>query len=142
MARYSCSTCGRIHSYGEACKKRIRELSKYRRTKEEEKVYRSYQWTKARQEVIEYQQGLCFICKEKFLKDNTHKINLGKEVHHIKSVKNCLKDNEQELLYSIDNLILLCSHCHDEIHSKNLNSKDKINKHYDVDVDKRFNFEI
>ena len=35
MARYSCSTCGRIHKYGETCKKRIRELSKYRRTKED-----------------------------------------------------------------------------------------------------------
>ena len=37
-------------------------------------------------------------------------------VHHLKSVSECFKSNQEELIQDINNVILACRECHKDIH--------------------------
>lgn len=67
--------------------------------------YNSSEWKILRNQKFYDADGLCEICKKKKI------IKQGKEVHHIIPIE---KDWSKRLDY--DNLILLCSDCHNEQH--------------------------
>lgn len=69
--------------------------------------YNSCEWKKLRNQKFYDADGLCELCKKKKI------IKQGKEVHHIIPIE---KDWNKRLDY--DNLILLCSDCHNLQHER------------------------
>ena len=69
--------------------------------------YNSSEWKNLRNQKFYDADGLCEICKKKKI------IKQGKEVHHIIPIE---KDWSKRLDY--DNLILLCSDCHNLQHER------------------------
>ena len=74
-------------------------------------IYKTKEWQQVRRYVITRSNGLCEKCKAK------GKIKKGKEVHH----KKWLNDNNKhdwDIAYNPDNLIFLCSDCHNDEHDR------------------------
>jgi len=104
--------------------------------KNTQKHYNSYQWKKTKQEVIDKQFGLCIISKALFDIDNTHRLNTIEEVHHIISVEKCLASNREHLIYDVNNCLGISRNYHKEIHKYKLDSIDKIEQHYKINLKK------
>lgn len=83
-------------------------------------IYKKPEWRKVRSIVIVRANGLCERCKRK------GKIVKGKEVHHIKWLTDDNKD-DWDIAYNPDNLILLCSDCHNEEHDRSIGLQRFIN---------------
>lgn len=71
------------------------------------KFYNSKEWKNLRAYKFAEAGGLCEKCKNKIL------IQEGKEVHHIKPI-----ETHWHLRLVYENLILLCSDCHNEKHGR------------------------
>lgn len=67
--------------------------------------YRTYIWVKKRQQILERDHYMCQLCKKK------GRYTRASTVHHIKHLKEF-----PELALTDDNLISLCSECHEEVH--------------------------
>lgn len=82
------------------------------------KLICSSRWVKLRKKKIT-KDPLCEMCKEKGI------IKAVEEVHHIVPVESVKGMNEmRSLMFDINNLMSLCSRCHQTIH-KELSSKTK-----------------
>lgn len=76
-------------------------------------IYKSKEWASVRAHVISKANGLCEKCKAK------GKIKKGKEVHH----KVWLTDDNKtdwDITYNPNNLIYLCSDCHNDEHDRSI----------------------
>lgn len=73
--------------------------------------YNSPSWKKTREAYKSYRRGLCERCLENGI------VRAGVEVHHIKPLtqKNI---NDPTITLAWDNLMLLCTQCHDEVHHR------------------------
>ena len=118
MLKKLCSKCGKIIQYGktrcEACETKYQDkkmnnryYNKFVRNKKTQTFYDSPEWKKVRKVVLSRDLGLCLICKNKGV------ISYADIVHHIVELK---EDNSKSL--DINNLISLCSGCHNKIHSQ------------------------
>ena len=84
-------------------------------TPERPKFYKSDEWKKISKKVWKRDNATCQRCYNKFK-------NKGKtfEIHHIKSFE------DKRFRLKIKNLILLCNHCHNWVHSRKNTNKDFI----------------
>lgn len=85
-------------------------ISYIKRLEKEGRLYKFYQskeFKKLRKQVIKNSHGECQEC----LKKHPRRLTKGTIVHHIKHV-----DKYPELALSIENLELVCSRCHWELH--------------------------
>lgn len=90
--------------------------------KEAKKIYNSSKWKRKREEILERDCYECQDCKSRLqqahtddikLSGNDAKIRRATEVHHIKEVK-CYP----ELAFDNNNLISLCTQCHNIRHGR------------------------
>lgn len=78
------------------------------------KFYQWCEWRKMRLEALERDHYECQICKRK------GRYRRAQNVHHIKEVK-----SRPDLALTLDNLESVCIKCHNEIHGKECNLKNK-----------------
>ncbi len=121
----ACGRCGKIHKRGQKCP----EKKSYRnRNTEMNKFYSSYRWQKIREQVKKdnlYQCKICMLFGETVP-------NYADDVHHIVPI---LED--WELRYEYSNLLPVCEHHHyNVIHKENLNSKNKIEKYFQINLER------
>lgn len=115
----SCQYCFSYHSTDEICpKKPKRKTMSNQDVKEQNKIYSSSRWQRLRELVKRDSNYMCVICKSK------GDISYADQVHHIVPIT-----LNKDLSYSYENLVPLCSHHHEEIHKKNINSKEKFLKY-------------
>ena len=118
MLKKLCSKCGKVIPYGNyrcsnceiKCKdKKInnRYYNKFMRDKVAQTFYDSPKWKRVRKVVLSRDLGICLVCKSKGV------ISYADVVHHIVELK---EDNSKSL--DVNNLISLCSSCHNKIHSQ------------------------
>lgn len=90
--------------------------------KEAKKFYDSSAWQKKRLEILKRDRFECQDCRKRLetavaesieLKEYEKKIRRATEVHHIKELK-----EHPELALEDDNLISLCSKCHNKRHGR------------------------
>lgn len=81
------------------------------------KFYKSNKWIKKRKEIIERDNNECQHCKAKGYATVGQLNRL--DVHHIKHL-----EDHWELRLDDDNLITLCSSCHNEQHPEKLKTND------------------
>ena len=77
------------------------------RAKDRQKIYNSKQWRDVRELALLRDDLICIHCKDKNI------ITKATEVHHIQYLEHRI-----DLAYDLDNLISVCSKCHQQIHSK------------------------
>lgn len=100
-----CDTCK--NKYGDSLEKaRYKRYAKSRIDKDSQLFYNSKEWKKIRKRVKRRDKGLCLYC---LLVNNV--ISTGDLVHHIVEEK-----EDKSLRLELDNLIMLCSSCHNEVH--------------------------
>lgn len=71
-----------------------------------ERFYKSDRWHEARRQVILRDKGMCQMCGD-----------VGTQVHH-KIHLTIRNVDDPEVATNPDNLILLCDHCHNEVHHR------------------------
>lgn len=71
-----------------------------------ERFYKSDRWHEARRLVILRDKGMCQMCG-----------NVGTQVHH-KIHLNIRNVDDPAIATNPDNLVLLCDHCHNEVHHR------------------------
>lgn len=134
--KIACSKCFKIHERTKNGKcPNVSNTNIYVK-KHTQRYYNSYQWTKTREEIIDRQNGLCIISRALFDKDSKHKLNPIEEVHHIKKLEDCIRDREEHLIYDTSNLIGITKEFHRAIHKHKLDSIDKIEKHFKINLKK------
>lgn len=69
--------------------------------------YSSQAWKDTRDFVFARDNGLCKECRSKGV------VSAGREVHHIEPL-----DKAWEKRLAIDNLVLLCTRCHNDVHER------------------------
>lgn len=79
------------------------------------KLRSSYEWRKVREKVMIRDNYKCSIC------DNL----LDLHIHHIKSLKECIKDDTINEIFNPSNCIILCKKCHFTLHTLNIKIKNK-----------------
>ena len=125
MLRKLCSKCKRIVPFGKSrcakCEKEYQDkkignryYNKYIRDKKSQTFYDSREWKSIRKVVMSRDLGLCLICRSKGV------ISYADVVHHIIELK---EDNGKAL--DTNNLISLCSCCHNKVHSQYKANKGK-----------------
>lgn len=82
-----------------------------------ERFYKSDRWHEARRQVILRDKGLCQMCGA-----------IGTQVHH-KIHLNIRNVDDPLVATNPDNLVLLCDHCHNEVHHR-------VGKHKEYKFDK------
>lgn len=127
-----CKDCNTKIPYGttrcEECDSRFKEESNKRNNKNRyirdkanysyRLFYSSNDWFKKREEIYKLYEGHCVICRA------LGRYTVGQDVHHIIPL---LKDFDKRL--ENDNLILVCSLCHQDIHRNNIDNEIKLNKY-------------
>ena len=109
----ACSRCGKVHAYN-ACS--VPVVDNYKRKRTEQMKFRSGAlWQRKRAEIVERDCYVCRLCLDegKLTRDSL-------EVHHIVPIK-----VNQSLKLVNDNLITLCSDCH-ELVEGDVNSVDRL----------------
>ena len=100
--------------------------------KEAKKIYNSKRWEKKREDILIRDNYECQDCKQRLrdamaagiiLTGDDAKIRRACEVHHIKELK-----EYPELAYDDDNLIGLCTQCHNLRHGRNVKRKSRKKK--------------
>lgn len=87
------------------------------------RFYKSHEWKKKRQEILERDNFECQECKKKGLVTTSSDCKTILSVHHKKHYK------KYPILGLTDkNLITLCDRCHNKYHPEKLKSKEKIEK--------------
>lgn len=116
--------CGKVIPYNlkvcDECKNKQKEdkTNKNRyydnnyRDKEGIKFYNSKEWNRVKEIVKAKDKGLCRLCLIK------NEINYYNIVHHIEE-----RAERKDLALDINNLICLCSSCHNTVHSQYKNNK-------------------
>lgn len=87
--------------------KRSKRADRYK--KDAQKVYQSSRYKKVRQYKRET-NPVCEVC------ELMGKTTAGTQVHHWISFQNKLPEERDRLAYDYDNLVMLCDHCHEEMH--------------------------
>ena len=100
-------------------RKRIYNQKSYKPLKLE-RFYRSDRWHEARRQVILRDKGICQMSG-----------SVGTQVHH-KIHLNIRNVDDPTVATNPDNLILLCDHCHNEVHHR-------VGKHKQYQFDKEGN---
>ena len=77
------------------------------RAKDRQKIYNSKQWRDVRELALLRDCMLCQVCLKNKIQTK------ATEVHHIQYLEHRI-----DLAYDLDNLISVCSKCHQTIHSK------------------------
>ena len=125
MSLVSCKYCHKLHKRGTQCS--MKPKAKVKRDKDYDKVYNSYRWKKVGGSVLKDNLYMCAICaRQKGVVPRQ-----ATEVHHITYMTENI-----EGAYDRDNLLPLCSIHHREIHSNNLNNKNKIEKYFKINLEK------
>lgn len=100
--------------------------------REVKKIYNSKRWKRKRLDILVRDKFECQDCVERLraaalegrhLTGNDVKICRAVEVHHIKELK-----EYPELAYDDDNLISLCTQCHNLRHGRNVKRKSRKKK--------------
>lgn len=124
MSLVSCKYCNSIHTRGTQCSKKPK--SKVKRDKDYDKIYNSYRWKKLRSGVLKDSIYMCSVCaRQKGVIPRQ-----ATEVHHITYMT-----DDIEGAYDRANLLAICSLHHKEIHSNNLNSKEKIEEYFKINLE-------
>lgn len=114
-----CSGCGREIPQGERCpscsKEGYRNYNKYKRDVKSAKFYNSPEWIQLRNYINRKYNWICVKCLVEEVE-----IRPVDAVHHIEPVKSNYKLRLKE-----DNLIPLCSQCHNRIDHNNYTEKEK-----------------
>ena len=84
------------------------ENVRWKRDRKYAEFYKSKEWERVRRAVLARDNGLCQEC----LKNK--RITLADAVHHIVEVK-----EDWSKRFQLDNLISVCTSCHNKIHSSN-----------------------
>lgn len=89
-------------------------------------VYKSQEWKKVRQAVIDRDKDICFFCGKLILKRRTihHKIELTEENY-----------NDPNIAFNLDNLVECHKSCHDFHHDRF--GHQIVNAKLDIDYSKR-----
>jgi len=106
------ATVKRLRSIGDAARSGVgcNAMGKYERPAWAKKFYGSRAWRECRDAYTASRGGLCERCLEK----GTY--SPGDVVHHIEPL-NAVNINDPTISLCWDNLMLLCTRCHAEIHS-------------------------
>lgn len=86
------------------------------------KFYKCKEWRRLRLEALIRDNNECQLCKSK------GKYKRAENVHHIKEVK-----THPHLALTLDNLQCLCIRCHNEVHDRLEQEKNKIPKFMNVE---------
>lgn len=108
---YTTDRCPNCH------KQDNKQYTKYLRAKDRNKIYNCKRWKDLREVALVRDNLMCVHCKDKAIDTK------ATEVHHI-----IYLEDDISLAYDLDNLVSLCSSCHQKVHAN------------DKDRHKRFNF--
>lgn len=86
------------------------------------KFYKSKEWLELRKIALKRDNNECQLCKAK------GKYHRAENVHHIKEVK-----THPHLALTLDNLQCLCIRCHNEVHDRLEQEKNKMPKFMNVE---------
>ena len=128
MSYVSCQYCMRYHKRNEVCPKKPKRVDK----KDYDKIYSSNRWKTLSENLRAENLNMCQVC---IRLDNVIVPNVGSQVHHMTYLTD---DINKE--YDRDNLLVCCEEHHLIIHKNNLNSKDKIQKYFKINLEKEIKF--
>lgn len=123
MSLVSCKYCGKLHKRGEQCSSKPSR----NRNKDYDRIYNSHRWKKLSRDIRKQHLYFCGVCGRQegvIPRQST-------QVHHITYIT-----EDIGMAYEVDNLLPVCDTCHLVIHKENLNNKNKIEKHFKIDLEK------